>query len=214
MLILGIRTPGHQWHTVGYVWCHAIAPVANYTLGVPAQDGDAGERAHLRDYSRWSEPACALVARLLAAARGSVDTLAAPAPHRCELDVRIGPDFARSRRIEHVHAHRSNGSLSAARTDEHTRAEHRGVERQEYANLASLLEHACRLAAWGSDVEPPIPEPLSKVPLHRGPGDRPVVRADDIPAHPRLHFEASRIGATQPAHGLYYAHDWFAFIGA
>ena len=84
--------------------------------------------------------------------------------------------------------------------------------RKRYAHPLDMLEHAERLTIWLTDVEPPIPPPLTEVPI-RSDGGQPYVLAADIPEFPRRFFEQRRVGCTVPMTGAYYASDWWQFIG-
>jgi len=128
MLIRVTRVANGQWNLAAYVWCDEIASVTDYTLGLPSDTGRPQEVARLERYSRWSEPASGLVARLLT--RSSPGTLAVPAPGICELEIRIGRDLKHSRQVESLTATRLKGRLQVSLFDDLSRVECSGEGRQ------------------------------------------------------------------------------------
>lgn len=96
--------------------------------------------------------------------------------------------------------------------------EHRHVveapARGPYADGGALLEHAARLAAWGSDELAPLPPALDHRVGVQDYGGVEVVHEDDIPGHALQAFRLSNPALEQPLPGTFLAKDWQAFLAS
>jgi hypothetical protein len=210
MLIITLSALGTQAN-LGVVGCDEITSVSTYHWASIDED-TVTTRASLQGYSRWTEPAAGLVARLLCMVPN--DHLAWPllAKFRCDISMagRRGP----GRLLESLEVSLKAGVLRVAFRDEYRQLRREGQARARYDRLTDLLVHAIRLALWGADAEPCIPPPLTSVPVHTDDAGTRYVLEEEIPEHPRAHFVARHSGGTQPYFGAFYAWDWEGFIGA
>ena len=124
----------------------------------------------------------------------------------------LGKSVAGGRSIGRLEARIVDGYLHASLTDDFGTGRVKHRVRPTYRHPLDMLEHAARLALWIADAEPPIPPPLTMVPIQhdRGP---PHVLAADIPSFALRHFELRRHGCTVPMLDAYSAGDWWHFIG-
>jgi hypothetical protein len=194
----------------GYIGCEQIAPVADYRLVATLVAGKELVTT-LPGYSRWTEPAYALLARLIGLRLHAPPDTGLGGSH-LRSTIYLGRDFCTARPIERLDGRIEGGYLLASIKGEVDSGVIRERVRSHYAHPLELLEHAARLAVWLADAEPPVPPPLTAVPVHDD-GGLPYVLAEDIPAFPRRAFERRRLGCTVPMAGAYYAHDWWSFIG-
>ncbi len=210
MLIITMAANGEPLEQVfGCVGCEQIAPVNDYQLVELGGNNDT-RITTLSAYSRWTEPAYALLARLVRHHPRDPE-VAAPETH-LRSTIYLGQSLANRRPVERLEARIIDGYLHAFHEDDlGTRSVKQGV-RPGYAHPVDMLEHAVRLALWRADSEPPIPPPLTEVPIH-GDGGQQYVLVRDIPEFPRRFFEQRRRGCTVPMPGAYYAGDWWQFIG-
>lgn len=209
MLIVTVTTDCGPAQLLGAIECLAIAPIADYRWHSSlARDGVV--QASLDNYSRWAEPAAALMARLLA--RRPVDAPRLPPASEVTCELFIGQSVAAKRPIERVTARIDGSILCASHSDEQAGQTDFGARRAEYSSLEDLLIHAVRLSLWGDDEEPEVPPPLTTVPIRSIDGVS-VVLVADIPAYPRRQFVRRRDGCTVPFPNAFFAHDWFDFIG-
>ena len=210
MLIITMATNGEQFEQVlACLGCEQIAPVNDYHL---IASDSAGETTitRLNDYSRWTEPAFALLSRL--AKLHPRDLGAAEPGTHLRSTIYLGRNLETARPIERLDARIVEGHLQASIEDDFGMRRSKQAARKSYTHPLDMLEHAARLAIWLTDVEPPIPPPLTEVPI-RDDGGQPYVLAADIPAFPRRFFEQRRLGCTVLMTGAYYASDWWQFIG-
>lgn len=210
MLIVTLAGCGQASEQVfGCIGCEQISPVNDYHL-VASNGVDDHHVTTLADYSRWTEPAYALLARLLRHhPRGSAVDATGPS---LRSTIHLGQSVASGRPVERLEARIVDGCLQVTHHDGvHTR---RVISpaRAVYPQPVDLLEHAARIAVWRIDAEPPVPPPLTQVPIHDD-GGPPYVLAMDIPAFARRHFKQRRLGCTVPRMGAYHASDWWQFIG-
>lgn len=211
MLVVTLIDSAGASTVLGVLGCKRIAPVADYVWASVSETA-VTPVATLHDYSRWTEPAVALMARLLAVApRDKTDW---PLVERFTCELRFGSRHGPGRLVESIHAVVENKLLDVTLHDELGERSTRGPARASYAGLAELLIHAARLATWGEDIEPPIPESLTAVPVHTDESGTAHVFECDMPTYVRRHFVARRVGCTQPKTGAFYASDWNDFIGA
>lgn len=213
MLIVTMAANGERFEQVlACLGCENIAPVNDYHF---IASDSAGETTitTLNDYSRWTEPAFALLSRL---ATLHPRDLRAPEPGtHLRSTIYLGRNFETARPIERLDARIVEGSLHASMEDEFGMRRGRQAARKRYAHPLDMLEHAARLALWLVDAEPLIPPPLTEVPIRHDDngGGPPYVLATDIPDFPRRFFEQRRLGCAVPMPGAYYASDWWRFIG-
>jgi hypothetical protein len=197
-------------HVFGCIGCNLIAPVTAYQL-VQARSKNATVVTSLDDYSRWTEPAFGLLARLLSRRGSGASERESDGAVDCA--ILLGRDLYTSRPIERLVGRVEDGLLHVSLSSElgaHVDAQ---PARSHYARVGDLIEHAARIAVWGADAEPPMPPPLTAVPIRYGDGAPHVLEAD-MPPHPRRYFVARQAGRTQPDAGAHFARDWRAFIGA
>ena len=210
MLIITMAANGEQFEQVlAWFGCEQIAPVNEYHL-IASDSAGVTTITRLNDYSRWTEPAFALLSRLATLHPRDLGT-AEPGTH-LRSTICLGRNLETARPIERLDARIVEGSLHASMEDDFGMRRARQAARTSYTHPLDMLEHAARLALWLADVEPPIPPPLTEVPIC-GDGGRPYVLARDIPEFPRRFFEQRRPGCTVPMPGAYYAGDWWQFIG-
>jgi len=210
VLIVTVSTdPSWSEWIFGCIGCERIAPVNEYLLVESGIAGAAGVTT-LPDYSRWTEPACGLLARLVS--RHPRNPRAEEAGAYLSCTVYFGRKLDTARRIEHLDARIVGATLHASLADEFEVRRIEIAARKHYAHPLDLLEHAARVAVWGADEEPPVPPPLTGVPIHDD-GGQPYVLAKDIPTYPRRYFEERHVRCTTPPHDAYFAHDWYLFIG-
>lgn len=210
MLIVTMAANGERFEQVlACLGCEQVAPVNDYHF---IASDSAGETTitTLNDYSRWTEPAFALLSRL--ATLHPRDPGAAKPGTHLRSTIYLGSNLETARPIERLDARIVEGNLHASIEDDFGMRRGRQAARKRYEHPLDMLEHAARLAIWHADVEPPIPPPLTEVPI-RGDDGHPYVLAADIPAFPRRFFEQRRLGCTVPMTGAYYASDWRQFIG-
>ncbi len=213
MLIITIDTSMPPGNTVlGVIGCAQIAPVTDYRLIQTGLKGRTVE-TELQGYSRWTEPAVGLLARMLSRVEG--DVIEHPFSEQFCCKLHIGRCLENGRVIEQIDGRIGGGMLYLDVSDSLSRRAVKAPVRGAYRSLNALVEHATRLAAWDADHEPPIPESLTTVPIRQDPGDGyAYVLEADIPPHPRAHIADRKVGGTQPKPGAYFAHEWLAFIGA
>ena len=210
MLIITMAANGEQFEQVlAWLGCEQIAPVNEYHL-IASDSAGVTTITRLNDYSRWTEPAFALLSRLATLHPRELGA-AEPGTH-LRSTIYLGRNLETARPIERLDARIVEGSLHASMEDDFGVRRGKHAARRSYTHPLDMLEHAARLALWLADVEPPIPPPLTEVPI-RGDGGRPYVLARDIPEFPRRFFEQRRLGCTVPMPGAYYAGDWWQFIG-
>lgn len=211
MLIITLATNGKQSEQVfGCIGCERIAPVTDYKLVTAGAVGDTAITT-LNDYSRWTEEAFGLCARLLA--RHPRDPrIDAPGTQLCS-SIYLGRNVETARLLEQVNANFEDGMLHVSFHDEAVRRECAQPARDEYPHRLDLLVHAARLAVWGKDDEPPIPAALTDVPVVVDDCELPYVLARNIPTFARRHFERRYIGCTVPRPDAFFATDWWSFIG-
>ena len=210
MLIITMAANGERFEQVlACLGCEQIAPVNDYQF---VASDSAGETtiSTLNDYSRWTGPAFALLSRLVTLHPRDLGA-AEPGTH-LRSTIYLGRNLETARPIERLDALIVEGHLQASIEDDFGMRRGKQAARKKYANPLDMLEHAARLAIWLYDVEPPIPPPLTEVPI-RGDGGQRYVLAADIPDFPRRFFEQRRLGCTVPMPGAYYAGDWWQFIG-
>lgn len=210
MLFVSIIEQDRPPHVLGAIACIRLQPVTDYVWLRPFEEHYQVEVV-LRDYSRWSEPATGLLARLLA--RRSADAVRKPLVQGFTCQLRVGQHVDRTRLIEQLDVTLVGPELSVVHRDELVIDRKTAPRRDEYATLDSLLVHAARLSAWGADTEPPIPAPLSQVPIRELHGQQ-VVFEVDMPLHARRHFLHRHQGSSVPRPDFFYASDWLAFLGA
>lgn len=213
MLLIAMNTEmGTPEHPVGAVGCDRITPEADYTLLVRNFDGTACQ-CRLENYPRWTEPAVALVVRLLAQL---------PAERRSCIDgpveyvgasVYLRSGLETTRPLEHLVVRRQSNRIVVEHADEFDSREVIAASRDEYRTPLDLMEHGGRLAVWGSDTIPPMPAPLTTVPVELV-GGMSIVHERDIPGFVRPHFVARMRGRPAPQRGCFFATDWHRFIGA
>lgn len=211
MLIVTLIDSNGASTVLGVLGCERIAPVADY-IWASVSNGTVTPVATLRAYSRWTEPAAALLARLLAIAPG--DKTDWPLVERFTCEVRLGSRYGTGRLIESIDVVTELDYVHVTHRDELGEHSTRGPARAHYASLAELLTHAARLAVWGVDIVPPIPEPLTTVPVHKDDCGHAYVLERDMPEHVRRHVVARKVGCTQPKLGAFFEWDWTSFIGA
>ena len=210
MLIITMAANGEQTEQVlACLGCEQIEPVNDYQL---IASDSAGETTitRLNNYSRWTEPAFALLSRL--ATLHPRDLGAAEPGTHLRSTIYLGRNLETARPIERLEARIVEGHLQASIEDDFGMRRGKQAARKSYTHPLDMLEHAARLAIWLADVEPAIPPPLTEVPI-RDNGGQPYVLAADIPEFPRRFFERRRLGCTVPMTGAYYASDWWQFIG-
>lgn len=210
MLIVSVTPKGGPSQVLGVLGCARLQPVASYAWLRPVGEDYCFEVV-LKGYSRWSEPAAGLLARLLARRPASAARLPLVQALRCQL--LIGRHVSTARPVEQLDVSLANGKLRTLHRDELSAHRKTAAARAEYASLDDLVVHAARVSVWGSDAEPPIPPALTAVPVREVNGVQVVFEAD-IPDHARRHFARRRDGCSVPIPGAYYAHDWLHFIGA
>lgn len=211
MLIITLAANGEpSEHVFGCIGCERITPVNDYQLVTAGANGDTAVTALLA-YSRWTEEAFGLLARLLARhpRNSKMDVLGT----RLCNSIYLGRNPETARLLEQVDASLMDGTLSVSFQDEFGRRVSTHPARDGYLHPFDLLIHAARLAVWGKDEEPPIPAPLTDVPVVVEEGLLAYVLARDMPALARRHFERRYIGRTVPRPGAFYANDWWSFIG-
>lgn len=210
MLIITMAANGEPFEKVfGCVGCEQIAPVNDYQL--VELDGNSDTRiTTLSAYSRWTEPAYALLARLVRH-HPRDPREAAPGTH-LRSTIYLGQSLGNGRPVERLEARIVDGYLHASHQDDFDTRRVMQTVRPGYAHPLDMLEHAVRLVLWLADIEPPIPPPLTEVAIH-GDGGHQYVLAKDIPEFPRRFFEQRRRGCTKPMPGAYDAGDWWQFIG-
>lgn len=210
MLIVTLSTVEAQpEELLGCLGCKRIAPVTDYVFVESGTAIDTGATG-LSGYSRWTEPAFGLLARLVC--RHPRLRPGAVAITLLTCTIHLGFRLEQARRIERLKARIQGGTLRVSLHDEFESRRTEAAVRARYAQPLDMLEHAARVAVWGSDEEPPIPPPLSEVPVHDD-LELKYVLAEDIPAHPRRFFGARYIGCTTQRRNAFYAHDWLHFIG-
>ena len=210
MLIITMAANGERFEQVlACLGCEQIAPVNDYHF---IASNSAGETTitTLNDYSRWTEPAFALLSRLATLHPRELGA-AEPGTH-LRSTIYLGRNLETARPIERLDARIVEDSLQSSIKDDFGMRRGRQGARKRYAHPLDMLEHAARAAIWHADSEPPIPPPLTEVPIHVDGGQQ-YVLAKDIPEFPRRFFEQRRQGCTVPMPGAYYAGDWWQFIG-
>ena len=210
MLIITMAASGEPLEQVfGYIGCEQIAPVNDYQLVAPSGADDTCITT-LSAYSRWTEPAYALLARLVR--HHPRDPEAAPPGTHLRSTIYLGQSLSGGRPVERLEARIVDGNLHVSHQHDFGKHYVEQPVRPGYPHPVDMLEHAARLATWLTDAEPTIPPPLTEVPI-RDSGGRQYVLAEDIPTFPRRVFEQRRLGCTVPMLGAYYARDWWQFIG-
>lgn len=210
MLFVSTTQEGQPPQVLGAIGCMRLRPVTDYVWLRPFEEHYQVEVV-LRDYSRWSEPATGLLARLLA--RRPADGPRQPALRHFQCQMLVGRDVEHARVVEQLAVFVVGETLATELRDELSSRRRTTKRRAEYASLDDVLVHAARVSVWGSDEEPPIPTPLTEVPIRKVRG-MDVVLESDIPAHPRKHFAHRCEGSTVPFAGAVFAHSWLNFIGA
>jgi len=195
---------------LGILGCERIAPVNDYELITTNSRGELVTTT-LSGYSRWTEPAFGLLARLLRLHPRDSD-LRAPGA-RLQSTIYLGSDNATARVVERLEGHVEAGTLYVKCPDEFGTRERKGPARPAYGNPLDLLEHAARLAGWSKDAEPLVPKPLTEVPVYEGDGT-PFVLERDIPAFPLRHFRNRGVEVMASRRDAYFAQDWLQFIGS
>lgn len=209
MLIVTMACGQTSEQVFGCIGCEQISAVNDYQLVASSRGGDHCVTT-LSGYSRWTEPAYALLARLLRH-HPRASAVDAPGPS-LRSTIHLGQSLANGRPIERLEAHIVDGCVQTTHHDGvHTRRVQASA-RAVYPQPVDLLEHAVRIAMWRIDAEPPIPPPLTQVRIYYD-GGPPYVLAAEIPPFARRHFKQRRRGCTVPRTGTYYASDWWQFIG-
>ena len=180
----------------------------------------AGARhAVLPAYVRHAEPLVALFARCLAllnthsVSRKHVLPFLAAHEH-LQLELSVGDKLSAMTLRETLTLQLAGNRIRVTwQTDEHRHV----VESPARANDAdggALLEHAARLAAWGSDELAPLPLALDHRVGIQDYGGVEVVHEDDIPGHALQAFRLSNPALEQPLPGTFLAKDWHAFLAS
>lgn len=212
MLIITMATNGKPSEQVfGCIGCERIAPVTDYKLVTAGEDGDTAITT-LLGYSRWTEEAFGLCARLMARHPRNPEIDAAKSTQLCS-SIYLGRAVETARLLEQVNAKFEDGMLHVSFHDEAVRRECTQPARDKYLHRSDLLIHAARVAIWGKDEEPPIPAPLTDVPVVANDSELPYVLARDIPTFARRHFERRFSGSTVTRPDTFSATDWWSFIG-
>jgi hypothetical protein len=212
MLTCQVITRGAQPLVLGYIGCIRVAPLSTYSFTRPS--GSLWEPiAEVHEYARWSESAFGLLARLLRLLPLNERPWKYLPQFTCELCL---GSSSWSRRIEHLKVQVNSDRLSVELRDELWCHRATALAAGEYADLVDVLLHAARIAVWGADEQPPIPAPLTSIPVHRTSGGVACVFEHDMPPHARRHFLRKQAGVEReslPA-GAHRVADWYDFIGA
>jgi hypothetical protein len=180
----------------------------------------AGARhAVLPGYVRHAEPLVALVARCL----GLLNTHSASRKHvlpfleaheHLQLELSVGDQLSAMAIRETLALQLTGNRIRVTwQTDEHRHVVE-SPARAAYADGGALLEHAARLAAWGSDELAPLPLALDHRVGIQDYGGVEVVHEDDIPGHALQAFRLSNPALEQPLPGTFLAKDWHAFLAS
>ena len=211
MLTCQVITTGAPPLVLGYIGCLSIAPLSTYSF--TRADGTSLEPlAQVHEYARWSESAFGLLARLLCLLPLNERPWGYLPQFICEL--RLGSS-SWSRRIEYLKVQVNSDSLSVELRDELWCHRATALAAVEYAGLVDVLLHAARIAVWGVDEQPPIPAPLTSVPVHRTQDGVAYVLEQDMPPHARRHFLRAQATSNPEAlpQGAHRATDWLRFAG-
>lgn len=180
----------------------------------------AGARhARLPNYVRHAEPLVALFARCLAL----LNTHSVPRKHvlpflaaheHLQLELSVGDRLSAMTLRETLALQLTGNRIRVTwQTDEHRHVVE-SPARATYADGGALLEHAARLAAWGSDELAPLPLALDRRVGIQDYGGVEVVHEDDIPGHALQAFRLSNPTLEQPLPGTFLAKDWHAFLAS
>ena len=180
----------------------------------------AGARhAVLPAYVRHAEPLVALFARCLAVlnthsvSRKHVLPFLAAHEH-LQLELSVGDKLSAMTLRETLTLQLAGNRIRVTwQTDEHRHVVE-SPARANYADGGALLEHAARLAAWGSDELAPLPLALDHRVGIQDYGGVEVVHEDDIPGHALQAFRLSNPALEQPLPGTFLAKDWHAFLAS
>lgn len=195
----------------------------------------AGARhAVLPAYARHAEPLVALFARCLGLLnttpdhqgqkiRGSMNMHSATRKHvlpflaaheHLQLELSVGDKLGAMTLRETLALHLTGNRIRVTwQTDEHRHVVE-APARATYADGGELLEHAARLAAWGSDELGPLSPSLDRRVGVQDYGGVEVVHEDDIPGHALQAFRLSNPALEQPLPGTFLAKDWHAFLAS
>jgi len=180
----------------------------------------AGARhAVLPSYVRHAEPLVALSARCLAllnthsASRKHVLPFLSSHEH-LQLELSVGDKLCAMTLHETLALQLTGNRIRVTwQTDEHRHVVE-SPARATYADGGALLEHAARMAAWGSDELAPLPQALDRRVGIQDYGGVEVVHEDDIPGHALQAFRLSNPALEQPLPGTFLAKDWHAFLAS
>jgi hypothetical protein len=195
----------------------------------------AGARhARLPNYVRHAEPLVALFARCLGllnttpgspagSPHASLNTHSVSRKHvlpflatheHLQLELSVGDKLSAMTLRETLALQLTGNRIRVTwQTDEHRHVVE-SPARASYADGGALLEHAARLAAWGSDELTPLPLALDHRVGIQDYGGVEVVHEDDIPGHALQAFRLSNPALEQPLPGTFLAKDWHAFLAS
>lgn len=201
--------PGEDATVVASIAVDRHAPVASYKIHATTSDGSP-MLAVLEGYSRWSEPAVALVARCIEILPGPFWLPVMRATGYLGLSISLRRDHESSRHIERVYSWRHGGAAVVDWHDGDAPTETVTAAVGEADDARSALLQTLRLAAWRVDTTPPVPRPLSHVRVTQHLGRRGVWLAE-LPRHARRHLERRSAYAVVDGHVSEAA--WLDFIG-
>lgn len=188
----------------------------------------------LSAYVRHAEPLVALFARCLGLLnttpdhqtqriRGSLNTHSASRKHvlpflaaheHLQLELSVGNKLGAMTLRETLAMQLTGNRIRVTwQTDEHRHVVE-APARAAYADGGALLEHAARLAAWGSDELAPLPLALNHRVGIQDYGGVEVVHEADIPGQALQAFRLSNPALEQPLPGTFLAKDWQAFLAS
>lgn len=211
MLTCAIIPRGEPPFVLGHIGCLSLAPQATYSF-IRADSTLLEPVAQVHDYSRWSEPAFGLLARLLR--RLPFDERAWRYMPRFTCELRVASTSC-SFRVEHLIVDVSSDRLNVELRDVAGGHRASALAALDYADLVDVLLHAARIAVWGVDEQAPLPAALTLIPLRRTNEGAAYVLEADIPPYPRKHFQLHWREAQNeqlPA-GARSAEEWLRFIG-
>lgn len=208
-MFISITTrPGGPETTIGWVTVDRHSPVATYTLCTAAQDGSLIE-ADL-EYSRWSEPAVALVARCYALLPAPSLLVGLESTGFLGVALSFGRAPGVRQPIERAYCWEYQSRVVVDWHDGAEPAETVTSASVGATDVSCVLLQTLTLEAWHTDAIPPVPPPLSDIPVvtHNG---RRGVRLAGVPRHARRHLERRAAYAVFDGHVAELA--WRQFIG-
>lgn len=201
--------PGEDATVVASIAVDRHAPVASYTIHAATRDGSP-MLAVLESYSRWSEPAVALVARCIEVLPGPLWLPVTQATGYLGLSISLRRDHDMSRHIERAYSWRHRGAAVVDWHDGDEPTETVTATMVDTDDARCALMQTLRLAAWRTDATPGVPRPLSHARTTQHLGRRGVWLAE-LPKHARRHLERRSAHAVIDGHVSETA--WLDFIG-